>query len=56
MGTDTQRKPRLSAFSVVIGIFLLLLALAAIYFGLSEPLQLWPHQVQAVPLVRADHA
>ncbi len=41
MGATKRR--RVNPFAIIIGGFLLLVALAAVYFGLAEPLHLWPH-------------
>jgi hypothetical protein len=35
--------PRVSASTVVLGCTLLLLAFAAIYVGVADPLRLWPY-------------
>ena len=42
--TQRRSRSRVNPFAIVLGGFLLLLALAAIYLGLSEPLHLWPHE------------
>jgi hypothetical protein len=43
---DTPRKSRsrVNPFAIVIGGFLMLVALAAIYLGLADPLHLWPYE------------
>ena len=44
---SASKRRRVNPFAIVIGGLLLLIALAAVYFGLAEPLQLWPHQPSA---------
>jgi hypothetical protein len=42
---SARKRRRVNPFAITIGGLLMLVALAAVYFGLAEPLHLWPHQL-----------
>jgi hypothetical protein len=42
--SQPRSRRRVNPFAIIIGGFLLLIALAAIYVGLANPLHLWPYQ------------